>query len=216
MSQTTDPVVLSTSDEAATFVTNLSGWVARGGQFWGADERMARWSGATHVPCSECGQPVQKSWTKCEACRDAADIAKYAARERRPWAGEYLYSDAIHRYFDDEDDLRDYLDDGEYGHTVETLRLLICEPVYAKPIDADDLFADDLPEDCTLGDVAGDIDDWIAKVNECIAMRRKAGKPLSWMPGRYAVDLSTLPVDLRPSTASGPEDTGTARLVKQS
>ncbi len=191
----TEPMVLSTSDEAAQRVT-LTGGVARGGQFWGDDERMARWCGATHVPCSECGEPVVKNWTKCDACRQKADDAKWSARERTPYDGGWLYSQATDRWFEDEDALRDFLDTYD-EHTCESLRLVPCEPEYPHELDGDDLYVDQLPEDCRLRDVAGELDEWIERVNECIRAMRKSGKPLSWMPSKFAVDVATLPDDLR-------------------
>ena len=192
----TEPMILSTSDEAAQRVT-VTGWVARGGQFWGDDERMARWCGATHIPCSECGQPVVKNWTKCDACRQKAEDAKWAARVRKPYDGGWVYAQAVDRFFEDEDAIRDYLDTYYDEHTVDTLRLVPCDPEYAQELSGDDLFLDQLPEDCELRDVAGELDEWIDKVNECIRRMRESKRPLSWMPSEYAVDVATLPADLR-------------------
>jgi hypothetical protein len=197
----TETTILSTSTEAAQRIT-LTGWVARGGQFWGEDERMARWCGATHVPCSECGAPVEKTWTKCAECRRKADDAKWVARERKPYDGGWVYAKAADRWFEDEDEIRDYLDTYD-EHTCESLRLVPCDPEYASELDADELFIDQLPEDTSLRDVSGELDEWISKVNECIRSMRKGGKPLSWMPSdRYAVDIATLPADLRRESAA--------------
>lgn len=201
MTTTNERMILSTSDEAAQRVT-VTGWVARGGQFWGEDERMARWCGATHVPCSDCGEPAAKPHIKCEVCSQKDDDVKWAAREKQPYDGGWVYAKTVDRFFESEDDIRDYLDTYD-EHTCESLRLVPCEAEYAHEINADDLFCDQLPDDMSLRDVAGELDEWISKVNECIAAMRKAGRPLSWMPsGAYAVDVATLPSDLRRESAT--------------
>ena len=56
-------MILNTSDEAAHFVTGLSGWVSRHGHFYGNDERLARYDGCTHTVC-ECGKPCEKGWDR--------------------------------------------------------------------------------------------------------------------------------------------------------
>ena len=188
-------MILSTSDEAAERRT-VTGWVARGGQWWGDDERMARWSGATHVPCAECGEPVEKTWTKCDACRRRSDDQKWAARPRVPYDGGWVYAKGVDRFFQDEDELRDFLDVYD-EHTCESLRLVPCEPIYAHEMDPDELFADELPEGCTVADIDATLDDLIVKVNERIQTLAKEKKPFSWQPGSEAVDIATLPNDLR-------------------
>jgi hypothetical protein len=174
-------VILNTDDEAAKRVT-VTGWMARDGQWWGDDERMARWAGSTHILCA-CGKLTPKSWTKCDECRERAKEERYAKLERREWDGGMLYSDTLERYFDDEDDLRDYCFDE--GTTPDALRLLLCEPVYAREID-DDHWCDDLPEDAQMDDVNGDIAEALARLNEVIRAQREAGRPISWRPSKYA------------------------------
>lgn len=56
-----ETMILPSSDEAAQQVT-VTGWRSREGLFYGNDERIARWAGATHVECSECGKPTPKPW----------------------------------------------------------------------------------------------------------------------------------------------------------
>jgi len=189
-------MILNTSDEAARFVENVKGWVSRDGRFYGDDERSARWGGATHVPCADCGQPVEKNWIRCEQCREKAEIERHAKRERKRYDGGWVYSVTAQEFFEDEDALRDWLDDPDRNYTLESLRLVVCDPVYPHYIDADDLFCDDLPEDCSLRDVASELDEWIARANECIAGMIKCGSAISWRPGKFAVDVSTLPSDI--------------------
>lgn len=174
-------VILNTSDESATFKTGLSGWVSRNGIFWGNDERAARWDGCTHVVC-ECGQAVEKSWTKCALCRSVAEDKRFAALERKPWDGKTplcLYDDD--RFFWSEDDLTDYCE--EYGYEPEDLKLLICEPTYAREIDPNDYYCDDLPED---GEIDGDLAAAFDELNKII---RESKVILSWAPGKYAAAL---------------------------
>lgn len=174
----TEPMILSTSDEAAEYKTGLSGWVSRDGRYYGDDERMARWAGATHVPCRECGTPTEKGWVICEACRERKDDEKYAARPRQAWAGEPLYSETTDRWFFDEGSLDDYCEDEQVDRN--DLRLIICEPVYAHEIDPNEYYTDELPED---GEVDGDLADAFDALNALIRERRK---PLSWKPGKFA------------------------------
>jgi hypothetical protein len=171
--------ILPEDERAAKRVDGLSGWVSRQGQWWDQDERMARWSGATHVHCSSCGEPTEKTWTKCATCRATADHEKYARRERRKWNGtDMLYAETVDRWFADEDELRDYLD--VEGLALEDLGLVIGEPIYALEIDPKDYYCDDLSED---GEVPGDIEDAFVALNAAI---RNCRVPLSWRPGQYA------------------------------
>lgn len=170
-------MILPESEKAARRVEGLSGWVAPNGQWWGDDERMARWCGATHVHCKGCGEPVEKHWVLCAACRGKKEAEKYAARKAEEWDGaSMLYSEVADRYFEDEDDLEDYCD--VMGVTPDTLRLVLCEPVYAHEIDPNDYYTDDLAED---GEVNGVIEDAFAVLNEAIK-----GQILSWTPGKIA------------------------------
>lgn len=179
-------IVLSTSDEAASFKT-VTGWVSRHGRFFGADERAARYDGSTHSPCDTCGEPTDRSWIKCKACREKADLARFLARQSKPYESGMVFADAYDRYFHDLDEAVEWAEDE--GLELETLRLLLCDPVYPRMLD-DDHWQDELPEDCTLADVAPDLAEAIGKANDVIAQMRKDHKPMSWTPSKYAVDLS--------------------------
>ena len=135
--------VLDISDEAAVFEKNIIGWVDRHGRYFGSDERTARWSGCTHITC-ECGNVTKKEYAVCSQCRAENAIERYEKKEKIHWDGKTpLYSDAMDEYFMDEDELRDFLE--EHVTTINSLRLLICEPVYLRHIESD-YFCDELSE----------------------------------------------------------------------
>ena len=180
-----EKVILSTSDEAARYVT-VSGWVDSGGRFWGNDERMARYSGATHMVC-ECGTVHEKTYTKCKVCRDTARLERYLAMPERPWDdGDPLYSDAGDTYFFSPEELVNYVLD-ESDRTYESLRLRLCKPNHARQIDGSDYFSDDLPED---GDLPPQLEEAFEALNAVI---REQG-PLSWSPVDARPTLESLPI----------------------
>lgn len=166
------------SDEAAKHVTGLEGWVDRQGRFWGDNEHMARWSGATHIPCDGCGKPTRKGFLKCEDCREVKEIERYEAMEKVVWDGKTpLYSEAHDQWFFDEESVLEYLE--EYEATMDQLRLVTSKPQYLNQLDVD-YFVDVLPEDdYSLPD---DVEGAMEALNKVI---RKAG-PVSWVPGQYA------------------------------
>ena len=167
--------VLNTSDAAATYVTDLSGWVSRHGQFWGADERMARWSGATHIVCG-CGTVISKNRLKCEDCHRKAQRTKFRAMATREWDGKTpLCIHDTDTYFFGADDLQDYVD--EHETDVTALNLVICTPVYLSEVKPE-YWCDDLPED---GEVSDEVLDALDDLNACI----KRQKPCAWQPGEH-------------------------------
>lgn len=179
-----EKIILSTSDEAAQFVTNISGWVARGGRFWGDDERMARYDGCTHRACTICGMPVEKitGHTVCQECRDKKETDDFNALPRKQWDGETpLTLWRGDEYFFTEDELLEWCEDHET--TPQELQLVICKPNYAREIDLDGMYCDDLPEDQYLDDVAPELADMLKEVNTYIREKKII---LSWGPSRIA------------------------------
>ena len=173
-------VVMYDSPEAASIQT-VTGWVSRTGQFWGHDEHMARYCGATHGKCKKCGE-VAELRSFCRSCQNALDIEKYNAMPREPWDGTaMIYSDAKDQYFSDPEEALDALEEGE---TLEGLRLVICEPNYLHELDSE-TWVDELPEDGELPDA---VQSALDALNAAI---RKAG-PSSWSPGKTALDLSCI------------------------
>lgn len=171
----------------------VTGWVDTHGFYWGNDEQQARWSSCTHRPCEQCGQPVAKLWTHCDACRRVRDIARWHAKPKVEWDGNtMLYSDACDRYFQDYDEIIDHLRDmraDDPGAVVEDLRLIVCTPNMARRLD-NDFFCDELPEDVDEPPKA--IQEAMAAFNEVLAKQ----PPLSWSPGKQAAIVTINPADL--------------------
>lgn len=177
-----EKIVMYDSEEAATYRHNIEGWVDRHGIFCGESEDMARWRGCTHKPCSKCGKPARKSYTVCDECRRKAEAEKFEARERKDWDEKGpVYSDALDCFFDSWDEINDAADENEIE--VEDLRLLICEPVFAREIEPEDYYHDLLPDD---GSLPAEIEEAFKTLNNAI---RDCKTPLSWEPGKFAVRL---------------------------
>ena len=169
-------MVMFDSYEAAQFRTGLSGWVSRHSHYWGNDERAARYDGCTHTRCEDCGEPVDRGRLICPKCHEARSIKRYNAMPKEVWNGKgMLYSDATNKYFSGWDEVEDFLDDGE---TIESFRLIICEPQYL-PLLAYDYGCDELPEDGELPDAV------IVAIEEFNKVIREVGA-VSWMPGKKA------------------------------
>ena len=175
------------SPEAAQLVT-VTGWRSRNGHFYGpgdSAEQTARYNGCTHRACERCGKPARKSYLICDECRELAAVEKYNARPRAEWNGsDMLYSEGAERWFNDIDELRDYCEDNDA--TPEALRLVISEPVLAKPIDPNEHYCDELPEDG--GDLPAEIEEAFAHLNRVI---NACTTPLSWAPGQFAASLES-------------------------
>jgi len=170
---TKEKVILITDPEAASERT-LTGWVSRDGHFWGKDERMARWSGCTHIIC-ECGKPTPKSYTKCDDCREKAYCERYLALPVAD-AGDgpfCVYQDD--RYFWSLQEVYDYCYDEDIKPS--SLMLVLAEPHYARQVD-EDYWSDDLPED---GELPDDIATALKALNDVIRARKE---PSCW----YASD----------------------------
>lgn len=170
----TDKKIMYESAEAATFKTDISGWVSSDGRFFGNDEHAARYAGSTHKIC-ECGNEHERGWTKCEECR-----AKYAQEKylERPYQ-VYDFVTPVYcdeRYFFNSDEIVDFMVD----NNLTTLDLEICEPVTAPYID--DYAVDELPEDWALEDADKELSAMIDKINEYILKKQPI---LSWYPSKY-------------------------------
>ena len=176
------PVILPTSAEAATYRTDVKGWVSRHGHYFGADERLARLHGCTHSVCN-CGAPAEKYHRFCDACQAKRDAERWEALPLVEWDGETplcIYRDDT--YFFDIDQVRDYA--AENGEKVSELRFVLCKPVYARRLEVD-YWADQLVE----GDDAPSwLEDAVDEFNEVIAKHRT--EPLSWMPCQQRVVLA--------------------------
>lgn len=178
-------IILQDSQEAANYRDDLRGWVSRSGHFFGDNqwsEQAARYDGCTHTKCSKCREPTPKGYAVCKQCRDAADLERYRSMPRAKWDGEaMLYSERLDKFYGDP---LHALDDLDYEYTSskeidEALRLVICEPVYVRPLD-DSYCIDQLPDD-------GDMPDEVLAAMEAFNAAVK-GIVLSWEPGKTALE----------------------------
>lgn len=176
MNTKTEKVIHYNSPEAATYQTGLSGWVDRYGRFWGNDEHMARYCGATHKDCETCGKLTDMRHY-CRACAEKREVDKFHAMPKEQWNGEdVLYSQAFDRYFFDASEL---MDDIHYsGKSIEEYMLIICAPIYLSEL-CTDYWCDDLPED---GELPSDVAEALDTLNKAIM---EAG-PVSFTPGDTA------------------------------
>ena len=164
------------SEEAAKFVTGISGWTDRSGLFWGADEKMARYSGSTHRHC-DCGAVIEQR-SYCSACIRSREIEKYKNAQKIEWDKETpLYSQVHDKYLCNERELVEFMRECEVM-SAEELELFICEPIRLSEIQSDH-WADDLPEDCEL---PSEVEDALEDFNAVIRESRSTG----WRPGKLA------------------------------
>ncbi len=174
--------IILPSDDAAATLQTVTGWVSAKGHFYGVDERLARYDGSTHRPCSECGALIDKN-AYCTPCHEKKELQKYEKMPRKKWDGEaMLYSDVADKYFYSDEDLQGYLEWN--GEPASSLRLIICEPVYATEIEIADVYEDSLPTDDDYR-VPRELVDAFEELNTVL---REEKIILSWTPGKFAVD----------------------------
>lgn len=183
---TDKPIILDSSPEAAQIKT-VTGWVSRGGRFWGDDERMARYDGSTHRTC-ECGNVADKGYASCESCIAKKNRERYLALPLVEWDSKVpLYDELSGKYFFnyDEDEI------SECAEERGAIQLVICEPIYVKEIDSS-IWSDDFPEDVDDGPA------WLEKAIDVFnaTIREHKDEPLAWYPGKKRVTLE--PTETQP------------------
>jgi hypothetical protein len=178
-------IVLPSDPEAATYRTDIRGWVSRTGLFCGdgpGAEFAARYNGSTHSTCRTCSAITYREYTACLACQRVKEDAKWAAMPRAPWNGKaMLYSTTAERYFADLVEAEDWLEyHDDAGRTLADLRIVICKPRYVTPLHygAWDEWA---TED---GEVPAEIQAAVDVFNATTV-----GVVLGWVPGDTAVQL---------------------------
>lgn len=181
MKNKSNKIVMFDSDEAASFKTNISGWVSRQGHFWGDDERAARYDGCTHTRCEDCGKPVDRGRLICQKCHNIRQIKKYNTLPKEEWDEKgMIYSNAADRYFMDWEEVDAFIENE--GGKVEELRLVICEPQYLPLLDSFDYGYDSLAED-------GELPDAVVQAIEDFNKVIKNVGAVSWHPVNKAVLL---------------------------
>ena len=180
-------IIMFDGPEAASLKT-VTGWVSADGRFFGQDENLARFCGATHRRCkNNPDHPVHEVRGYCNQCHSEKRAEVFAATPTKDWDGEPLVDFDGDHYFFDADSLRDYLIDSDIS--LQELRLCICEPNMPHEIDPSEVFSEDLPEDGELRD-----DQMVAAFDLLNEMIRKA-EPLSWSQGKFAVLLPQAFID---------------------
>lgn len=172
------------SPEAATYKTNIEGWVSRDGRFWGKDEHMARYNGSTHKLC-ECGQETEKHYLLCLGCRNAKSNERYESMPFKEWDKEtplVLFHEDT--YFFSEEDLLEYWADNDEVALSE-LQLVICEPNHLREVSLD-YWDDALPEDWEWNDMDPQLAEMVKNLNRYIATL----PPVSWQGGKFRTSYS--------------------------
>lgn len=178
---TTEPTVLSTSDDAAKLVT-ITGWKSRRGIFFGEDERTARYDGCTHMPCDTCSKPTDKHSIYCDACRLKRDTERYWALPAERWDGQcMIFAEAEDEYYQSLESFLEHAEDEQFDPV--DLRPLLCDPIIAREVDPD-YWCDDMAED---GELPAELEEALKALNAVIKQHQFV---LSWSPSKVRLDLS--------------------------
>ncbi len=174
--ETDTKIILKSSDEAAKYVENISGWVDRHGRFYGTAEDQARWSGCTHIECDECGS-IRERNSYCRPCHEKKTIKKFNALEKRQWDEKTpLYLDNTDEYFFDYESLLEYID--EHRLKLNKMRLVLCRPVKMITVD-EDYFLEQMHEDAELPAE-------VATALEALNTAILDAETITWEPDKYA------------------------------
>lgn len=182
-----ETMVMYDSPEAATYRTDIKGWVSRDGRYYGEDEHIARWSGCTHMTCA-CGQVYAKDGAvRCRSCQATHERDRYYVLEMVEWDGTTpVVTDDDDHYFFSEDEVLDYLADQEEGAEI---RLVLCKPGRLSYV-SEDNWADDLPED---GELPAEVQKALEALNEAI----KNAPTVCWWPGKQRINMEPLWAQLK-------------------
>lgn len=141
-------VILPEEDTAATYKTDISGWVSGDGRYFGVNEDTARYSGSTHRECPNCESIIAKN-SYCAPCSFDKRAKKHRSAEKQPWDGTTpVYAECLDQYFRDSSELFDLIED-EGDPDPRTMMLYHCKPVKLSEVD-ESYFLDDLGEDAEL------------------------------------------------------------------
>lgn len=183
---TPEPIIMYDSPEAATYRTDIKGWVCSKGFFCGdgpGAEHQARWSGSTHRKCDECGGTYGvRSW--CDACHQKRRRDAWLAMPVVEWDGEQMI--AVYdgdEFFSDPDEFLEWCDN-EGIEDPGSIMLVATEGSFLREVDMD-YWQDDLPED---GDLPGEIADALHELNKVINAQKK---PHCWRPVNKRIEIAT-------------------------
>jgi len=150
-----DKVIFEDSPEAATYRNDVSGWVSRGGNFYGENEMMARLDGATHQKCYDCENVLAK-YTRCAKCDQERQDSIFRRMPERAWNGEdLLFSRAEERYYHEWEGINS---DGEKV-SFESMKFVFCNEIEWPEI-YEDYFLDEMPDDSENAELSRLVDDF--------------------------------------------------------
>lgn len=187
----TEEIIFADSDKAATFSTELNGWVDRHGIFFGTNEYDARLSGATHVRCIGCGKPMLfGNYPKCDNCYSMERKKEYNKLKKKVWEDKSIpltmYDGEV--FFYSTEELREYCD--LHKTSPDKLLLVLCEPIVFPGICRDvwdDYYSNELNLPTEL-EVA--LEEFNNKVNEFNKINKEC-----WVASDYAVFIPDFTCD---------------------
>lgn len=172
-----DKIIMYDSPEAATYRTDIKGWVSSDGIFCGDGshgEQSARYRGATHTKC-KCGNLIKmRSYTICDTCRRKKELDYYNSLPYKEYDGSPVVDYHKDTFFFKQDDIEDYLEENE----LESIDLLFCEEKKWAEVNYD-FWNDDLPEDSD-GELPKKLVEALENLNKVI----RELPPCSYSPGK--------------------------------
>ena len=151
--------ILITDNEAATYFTDIKGWVSSKGNFFGEDEEVARYDGSTHTVCStkDCGEIVEKYKIFCDKCTHNNYIKRFNNLPVSDYKNEdcnVIFSDLLEEYFSDESDLYDRISEYCIKNSIDKdnfdeslFRLQPCKEIKLSEIQESDILSEDIFSD---------------------------------------------------------------------
>lgn len=181
-------------NEAASYKTDIKGWVSRNGRFYGEEEYFARLDGCTARHCEKCGKTTQnKSYLLCEECREKNNHEIYNKMPEKDYEeGMVLYSNVYDFYFYDNEEINDFI----YTINTETnkkisitdMDLIICDANYCPEIDYEALCDDKISMDENYDCIPRQVLDAVKECNDII---RKCKTVLSYEPGKFRLNTKS-------------------------
>lgn len=172
-------IIMYDSPQAASIQT-VSGWVSNDGRYFGDNEKLARYCGATHKSCSvDSDHPIYPVNSYCDACSHDEALERFNAMPIVEWDGStMLYLCEHDLYLSSASSVQHFCD--EYGLELKDLKLVLCEEIGMQEVD-ENYWEDDFAGDV---DLAAPIQEALDTLNAAI---RKHGKAASWMPSSKRV-----------------------------
>lgn len=163
------------SAEAAVKV-NMDLWKSSDGRL-AVTEDTARYNGCTHKICI-CGKPMKKMYTCCKECGFKIRREKFLSLPFREWDGEEVVCTTDgDKYFFNEEEIIDYMQDDEENHITE-IELLICEENNWQTVNSD-WWSDNMPDD-SEGELPTEMQKALDNLNGIIEKL----PPASYSPGK--------------------------------